>query len=225
MFERNKGFYSEEEQIKLKNSTVLQIGVGGIGCVTAELLVRSGVGTLILVDGDSFEVTNLNRQIGATQNTLGQNKAVAMSERLKSINPDVNIITVTQFLDKKWGKIIPTTNINVKEKIDIIIDATDGIVNKILVSDYARENGKKLVSGRIYKYSYWVAVLDDTKSVNDFTKNRLGLTPIVNQCTLFECSARMALFVCNSLIERLKDINFVLRYNNKTKTLNKERLR
>lgn len=223
MFERNKDFYSEEEQNNLKNSTVLQFGVGGIGCVTAELLVRSGVGTLILVDGDSFEITNLNRQLGATQNTLGINKAVSMAERLKSINPNVNIIAIPQFLTKKWNNIIPTTDINIKEKVDIIIDATDGIANRILVSDYAKKCEKKLVSGRIHRYNYWVAVLDETKHIRNFIKNVPKLKPVVNQCILFMCSSMMALFVCNILTNKTNDINFVIRYNHKEKSMKKER--
>lgn len=210
MFERNRSFYSEEEQEKLKNSVVLQFGVGGIGCITSEILVRSGVGTIILVDKDVFTISNLNRQIGATQETIGLSKVEVMAERLKSINPNVNVVKVNEFLDESWDNIIPTTNIDV-HSIDIVIDATGGIENKILVSNYAKKYTRKLVSGRIYKYDYWVALLDG-KTINDFIKTRLGNSPIVTQSSLFMCAGMMSRFISDTILDRLKVYNCVYYY-------------
>lgn len=222
MFERNKDFYSEEEQTKLRNSVVLQFGVGGIGCITSEILVRSGVGTIILVDKDTFSISNLNRQIGATQETIGLSKVEVMAKRLKSINPNVSIIKVNEFLDESWKNIIPTTDIDI-HSVDIVIDATGGVENKILVSDYAKKYNRKLVSGRVYKYNYWIAILHG-KTVDDFATNRQGLTPIVTQGVLFMCAGMMSKFICGILLNRIKGYNYLYRYKNNTLELSRTKI-
>lgn len=223
MFERNKAFYSDEEQRALKNGVVLQVGVGGIGGVTSELLVRSGLGTLILVDGDRFEVTNLNRQIGATQETLGEFKAIAMAKRLKTINPDANVVVVNEYLTEDWGEVIPTTEINISS-VDLIIDGVDGMVEKTIVSNYAKKFKKTLVAGGINMYNYWVAVFDGTKGVRDLFPNPNYSKASVNQCILFMCSSMMAMFACNFLTKKLRGRNFAFRYKNSAKEITRMRV-
>ena len=78
---------------KLRNSKVIVFGVGGVGSFTVEALARAGVGTLILVDDDTVCLTNLNRQIHATYDTLGKVKVDVMKERILSINKKCNVIT------------------------------------------------------------------------------------------------------------------------------------
>ena len=90
-FERNLGFLNNEEQNKLENAVVSIAGVGGDGALLAVELARMGVGSFRLADPDPFEVENINRQAVCTDDTLGVNKAVAVGDYLRKINPDVNI--------------------------------------------------------------------------------------------------------------------------------------
>ena len=100
MFERNIDAYSIWDQEKLWKSTVVIIGIGGGGGVVAELLARTGIGHIVLVDGDKFEESNLNRQIFATQDTIGISKVEAAKKRLLSINPYINVEIYPTFLSK-----------------------------------------------------------------------------------------------------------------------------
>jgi len=140
MFERNIYAYSVWDQEKLWKATVVVVGVGGGGGIVAELLVRIGVGHIVLVDGDKFDESNLNRQIFATQNTIGINKAEAAKKRLLSINPYINIETYSTFLstDNNIIKLYPNA---------IICDCADGIENKLMVADLCAQTNNKLVTG------------------------------------------------------------------------------
>ena len=91
IFSRNLGFITEEEQEKLRRSTVAIAGMGGVGGLLAERLVRLGIGNLKIIDPEDFERSNFNRQFYSSINTLGRNKAAVISEFLKSINPHINI--------------------------------------------------------------------------------------------------------------------------------------
>ena len=81
----------------LKNAHVAIFGLGGVGSYTVEALCRSGVGTFTLVDNDTLSLTNLNRQLIATQDTIGKYKTEVMKERILSINPDAKIFLKTEF--------------------------------------------------------------------------------------------------------------------------------
>ncbi len=110
---------------KLKNSRVAVFGIGGVGGYTVEALVRSGVGTLDLIDDDKVCLTNINRQIYATRKTIGKYKVDVAEERCKDINPDVVINTYKTFY-------MPET----AEKFDFslydyVVDAIDTVTGKI----------------------------------------------------------------------------------------------
>ena len=108
----------------LANSTVLVVGVGGVGAMAIEALARSGVGHLIIVDGDNIGESNINRQIHATTQTIGQPKVEAMKERVFLINPDCQVSTYQVFFDMSQKEIL-------NSKIDFVIDAIDTITSKI----------------------------------------------------------------------------------------------
>lgn len=91
IFIRNKGLISDADQELLANTTIAIAGLGGDGGLLAERLVRMGVGKLILADPEVFESANINRQFAANMLTLGQNKAKAVADELKAINPEVKI--------------------------------------------------------------------------------------------------------------------------------------
>lgn len=113
-----------EDKVKLlETKTVLIAGVGGVGSYAAEALARTGIGKLILVDKDVVSVSNLNRQIMATRDTINISKCQAMKERIHSYNPDCEVICEEVFLDE--------TNIDMVLKADFVIDAIDTVTSKI----------------------------------------------------------------------------------------------
>jgi hypothetical protein len=90
-WKRNLGYVSHAEQKRLGSSRVAVLGLGGVGGVAAELLVRAGVGELNICDVDVFDASNLNRQVGALHSTLGQSKIEVMAQRLKDISPCLSV--------------------------------------------------------------------------------------------------------------------------------------
>lgn len=124
-FSRTELLLGKAAMEKLKNSRVAVFGIGGVGGYTVEALVRSGVGTLDLIDNDKVCLTNINRQIYATRKTIGKYKVDVAEERCKDINPDVVINTYKTFY-------MPET----AEKFDFslydyVVDAIDTVTGKI----------------------------------------------------------------------------------------------
>ena len=113
---------------KLKKAHVLIVGLGGVGGYAAEQLCRAGVGNLTLVDGDTISITNINRQIIATSNTVGMMKTKVLEERLKSINPECNIRTISEFIrDDRMIEILKDQN------YDYVVDAIDTLSPKVFL--------------------------------------------------------------------------------------------
>lgn len=124
-FSRTQLLYGEEAIKKLSNSRVAIFGIGGVGGYVCEALVRSGVGHFDLVDDDKVCLTNLNRQILATRKTVGKYKADVMAERMKEINPDVDIRIHKCFF-------LPENADDFKfAEYDYIVDAVDTVTAKI----------------------------------------------------------------------------------------------
>ena len=97
MFDRLELLIGKEGLNKLKNSNVLVLGLGGVGGYVTESLVRSGLGNITIVDFDKIDITNLNRQIIATQNNIGKLKTEEFTKRILAINPTINIKCINQF--------------------------------------------------------------------------------------------------------------------------------
>ena len=91
IFERTARIIGEEGIDCLQDANVIIFGLGGVGGHVAEALARAGIGKMTLVDGDTVDPTNINRQIIATQNTVGKLKTSAMNERIKNINSDIQV--------------------------------------------------------------------------------------------------------------------------------------
>ncbi len=125
---------------KLKNSKVLICGLGGVGGYALESLVRAGIGFVGVVDCDVFSVTNLNRQILATENTLGIKKTQAAKERALSINANIKVLTYDMFIDAS-----NITEIDF-ENYDYIVDAIDTVTSKLLLISKAKENNVPIIS-------------------------------------------------------------------------------
>ncbi|WP_346917479.1 tRNA threonylcarbamoyladenosine dehydratase [Clostridium sp.] len=124
---------------KLKGSKVIVFGVGGVGSFTVEALVRAGVGTIVLVDDDTICLTNLNRQIHATYDTVGKVKVEAMKDRVLSINKKCNVITHQVFVTKEN---IPEI---ITDDVDYVVDAIDTVSAKIALVEYCNEKGIKIM--------------------------------------------------------------------------------
>lgn len=125
---------------KLKNAKVVVFGVGGVGSFTVEALTRAGVGNLVLIDDDTVCLTNLNRQIHATYNTISKVKVDVMKERVLSINHKCNVITHQTF--------VTPDNITdfITDDVDYVVDAIDTVTAKIALAKYCYENDIKIIS-------------------------------------------------------------------------------
>ena len=123
-FSRLEKLIGKENINILKNTSVLILGVGGVGGYVVESLARSGIGTLILVDFDIIDITNINRQIIALDSTIGLKKVDVLEKRIKDINKNCQVIKVDKFIDKN--------NINelFKYKFDYLVDACDSVPTK-----------------------------------------------------------------------------------------------
>lgn len=95
-FLRNEMLWGEEAQEKLKAAHVILFGLGGVGSYAAECLVRSGIGTLTIVDNDTVAVSNLNRQLEALHSTVGLPKTEAAARRLRDINPELRLYPIQE---------------------------------------------------------------------------------------------------------------------------------
>lgn len=125
MFSRFELLVGEEALQKLNQSHVCVFGVGGVGGYVVEALVRSGVGHITIVDNDVLSLSNLNRQIIATQNTIGLSKVEVMKERILSICPDCDVKTLQMFYLPENADSIHLID------YDYVVDAIDTVTSKI----------------------------------------------------------------------------------------------
>ncbi len=139
-FERLEKLITKEKTDLLHNKSVLVLGCGGVGGYVIESLARSGIGKLIIVDGDVVEETNLNRQIIALESTIGRKKVDVFKDRLKDINKDIEVITISKFIDD--------TNIDelFEYDIDYFVDACDTMNTKKLVIKNCIDKSINLIS-------------------------------------------------------------------------------
>lgn len=140
IFSRTELLLGHDAVEKLARSSVLLFGVGGVGGYAAEALVRSGIGTITLVDGDRVSESNLNRQIIALRSTVGRLKTEVMAERALDINPAINITELPIFYSKENADEIDFS------KYDFIIDAIDTVSSKLLIIERAAELGIPIIS-------------------------------------------------------------------------------
>lgn len=123
-FTRLSRIVGEESLLDLKNRSVLVLGCGGVGGYVVEGIVRSGVGTVILVDGDVVDITNINRQIIALESTIGLKKVDVLEQRVLDINPCCNVIKIDKFIDSSCIDELFSYD------IDYFVDACDTISTK-----------------------------------------------------------------------------------------------
>ncbi|MFD1989193.1 ThiF family adenylyltransferase [Paenibacillus nicotianae] len=124
-FSRTELAFGPEGMEVMKNSTVAVLGIGGVGSIAVEALARTGVGRIILIDKDTVDITNINRQIHALTTTVGQKKADLMVDRVKLINPECEAIALNMFYTEETYEEL------FKYDLDYVIDASDTIIYKI----------------------------------------------------------------------------------------------
>ena len=139
-FERTRMLIGEEALKKLKNSRVAVFGIGGVGGYVCEALIRSGVGKFDLIDNDTVSVTNINRQIVATEKTIGLYKTDVMKERMLEINPDADITVRKCFFLPENSDDFPFS------EYDYIVDAIDTVSAKIELVIKAQKNNIPIIS-------------------------------------------------------------------------------
>ena len=137
-FTRTEPVIGKEGLEKLWNSRVAVFGIGGVGGFAVEALVRAGVGTIDIVDKDEVDVTNINRQIIATQKTVGMDKVQVMKERIADIDPDVTVHAHKSFF-------LPETEWDFSQ-YDYVIDAIDTVTAKLDLVERARAAGVPVIS-------------------------------------------------------------------------------
>ena len=124
-FSRTETLIGKEGREKLKKSKVAVFGIGGVGSFVVEGLARAGIENLIIVDFDKYDITNINRQLGALHSTIGKYKVDVMKERILDINPNAEVEIFKEFFG-------PNSNKNIiDQSIDYIVDAVDNVTAKI----------------------------------------------------------------------------------------------
>lgn len=125
---------------RLQGAHVLVAGLGGVGSVAAESLVRAGIGEITIIDNDLVQASNINRQVPALHSTLNRSKVSVMEERLMDINPELVIHTHEYYINEE------TLDDLLKTPFDHIVDAIDTLTPKILFIERVRKSGMRLAS-------------------------------------------------------------------------------
>ena len=140
---RQMSVVTRSEQQRFKDSKITVIGCGGIGGETIEMLARMGIGELVLVDEDAFDLSNLNRQTLASLADVGLDKSAVAKEKVRLINPYVKVTEYNEHVDgSNIDKIIGDS--------DIVIDALDNVLTRVIVSRKAKEKGIPYIHGAIH---------------------------------------------------------------------------
>ncbi len=167
-----KGRYHRQEllkeigklgQQKLLQKNVALVGLGALGSVAAELLVRAGIGKLVIIDRDIVEESNLQRQLLYTEKDVGRSKALAAKERLREINAACDVEEHAVHFNWK--------NLSLLEKVDVILDCTDNLQTRFLLNDLCKKNNLPLIYGAAIKtVGYVFPVLPDNACLQCFLK-------------------------------------------------------
>ncbi|MDI6630906.1 MAG: HesA/MoeB/ThiF family protein [Bacillota bacterium] len=166
---RNIGTLTPDEEKKIQKAKVCIVGCGGLGGYVVEMLARLGVGCLTVVDGDSFEESNLNRQILADTASLGRNKAITAQERVRAINPRVKVNAFSQYLSGDNSREILAGH-------DLVIDALDDIDTRFLLQETAEELNTVVVHAAVESwYGQVCTIFPGDRSLDRIYPNQRSL--------------------------------------------------
>lgn len=162
MFDRLEKLIGKENLNKLHSKTVAVVGVGGVGGYALETLVRNGIENVIIVDNDTIDITNKNRQIIALNSTIDMNKVDAFEKRIKDINENVNVIKLQIFLNEETKKEL------FKYNIDYLVDSCDTVTTKIILIRECLNRNIKFISsmGTGNKFDPKKLVITDIKKTS-----------------------------------------------------------
>lgn len=139
--ERTQLLLGQERVARLGAAHVLIVGLGGVGGYCAEILARSGVGRLTIVDADIVQPSNINRQLVALHSTIGRPKASTLAERLRDINPEIQLEVVEEFLkDDNMVELLA------RHKYDYVVDAIDSLSPKVYLIALTLQHGYPIIS-------------------------------------------------------------------------------
>lgn len=139
--QRTELLLGKDKTERLRRAHVLVVGLGGVGAYAAEILCRAGVGQLTLVDADTVQPSNINRQLPALHSTLGQTKAEVLAARFRDINPDIQLKVLPVYLkDEAIPALLDSA------RFDFIVDAIDTVAPKCYLIYHALQRGLKIVS-------------------------------------------------------------------------------
>ena len=140
-YSRQLSIIGREGQEKLRNSTVLVVGVGGLGSAVTTYLVASGIGKLLIVDPEVVELSNLNRQVIHWVRDLGRAKVESAKEKLKELNPEVEVVPIKAKLSEVVDEVV--------KEADVVIDALDNWDARHLLNEYCVKYGKVLIHAAV----------------------------------------------------------------------------
>jgi tRNA threonylcarbamoyladenosine dehydratase len=166
---RTELLIGEEGLVKLRASSVLVVGLGGVGAFAAEMICRAGVGNMTIVDGDVVNPSNRNRQLPALKSTEGNAKAEIMAARLRDINPDVNLTVINEYIkDERMVEIL-------EKGYDYVVDAIDTLSPKIFLIYHSMQLKLPLVSsmGAGGKFDPTKISISDISETTDCTLARI----------------------------------------------------
>ncbi len=138
--ERTVLLLGENKTKELAEKNVLVVGLGGVGSYAAELIVRAGIGQMTIIDGDTVNKSNRNRQLPALSSTNGKLKAEVVADRLLDINPEIKLKVISQFMDEgSFARLM-------KENFDYVVDAIDTLSPKVALIIEAVKSDKPIIS-------------------------------------------------------------------------------
>jgi adenylyltransferase/sulfurtransferase len=144
-------------QSRIGDAAVLVVGAGGLGCPVALYLGAAGVGRLHLADGDTVDLTNLQRQIGHGTAAIGENKAHSLARSVRAINPEIAVTPIEQTLDA-------AALLEAVAAVDLVVDASDNFATRHATNRACVALGKPLISGAAIGFSGQLAVFDSTRA-------------------------------------------------------------
>ncbi|MGG7034173.1 MAG: ThiF family adenylyltransferase [Flavobacterium sp.] len=161
--ERAELLFKEEGLNKLKNAKILIVGVGGVGSFAAEFVARAGIGNITIVDGDTVDITNINRQLPALHSTVGKNKVDVVGDRLMDINPELNLTKINEFLSPERAFEI------VSDEFTYVFDCIDSLTPKMNLILACKKKKVKIISsmgagGKMDASKVQVADISKTKN-------------------------------------------------------------
>ena len=140
IYQRTELVIGKENLEKIRNAKICICGVGGVGSYALEALARIGVGNITIIDADVVDITNVNRQLIATVDNVGNSKVEEAKKRINSINPSVAVTAIHDFID--------SSNVEkyITQELDYVIDAIDSVESKIAIIKACKQKNIKIIS-------------------------------------------------------------------------------